>query len=89
MTLNDNQKLVILIGTVAVFAMGIYPPWEWLGQLGTSTGGYGFIFVPPAPEGPGDRIDLGRLLVQLGVAVLVTIGLVLSLQTRAASENDH
>lgn len=84
--LNDKQRWVILIGAIVVCGLTLYPPWEWLGQLGTSAGGYGFIFLTPAADGPGDRVDMGRLIVQLAVTGFVTLGLVLALGRQDESD---
>lgn len=88
MVLNENQRLVVILGVALLAGMTLFPPWEWLGQLGTSAGGYGFIFTNTENGAPGDRVDTARLLIQLWVVVTATIGLVVALARPAKDAED-
>ncbi len=76
--MNALQRLVLLLGVVAVVGMGIYPPWIYTTEAAARTGGesirglesagYFFITQPPAPK-PG-RLLLEQKGVRLDTARL-------------------
>lgn len=76
--LNENQKLFLWLGILAVVAMGIYPPWKFVNETPTS---FAFLYAPP----PGQvQLDYSRLLVEWSLAGIVTAGLIATAQTASA-----
>ena len=75
--MNSKQKFVFLLGVVVIATMGLYPPWKEAGPTGLPIQ-YAPIFAPPTPldASKGLEIDLKRLLLQAGVAAILTGGLV-------------
>lgn len=75
--MNSKQKFAFLLGVIAIATMGLYPPWKEAGPKGLPMT-YAPIFAPPVPLNPenGLEIDLARLLLQVGVAAVLTGGLV-------------
>jgi hypothetical protein len=79
--MNALQKIVLVLGIVAVVGMGIYPPWVHTieacskpllyGSTPTvirqsQSIGYSFISQPPAPiPSAGDEAIIGRFMVPL------------------------
>lgn len=80
--LNENQKLFLWVGILAIVAMGIYPPWKLVDETPTS---FAFLYTPP----PGQvKLDYSRLLVEWCMAGFVTAGLIITAQTAAAKSNN-
>ena len=79
--LNENQKLFLWVGILAIVAMGIYPPWKFFNETPTS---FAFLYAPP----PGQvKLDYSRLLVEWCLAGFVTAGLIATAQTASAKSN--
>ncbi len=79
--LNENQKLFLWVGILAIVAMGIYPPWKFVNETPTS---FAFLYAPP----PGQvKLDYSRLLVEWCLAGFVTAGLIATAQTATAKSN--
>ena len=84
--MNALQRLVLLVGIVAVVGMGTYPPWRetWehaSGYPGVTTvrnswpAGYSLITQPPSPvhyKQGGLQMDATKLAVQEAIAVIAT-----------------
>ena len=63
--MNNKQKLVLILGAVALVCTILYPPWVYTERLGVAVGmgqqveplrepkGYGFITKPPVDLQPG------------------------------------
>lgn len=75
--MNSKQKFAFLLGIIAMAVMGLYPPWKEAGPKGLPMQ-YAPIFAPPTALAPekGLEIDVVRLFVQVGVAAVLTGGLV-------------
>jgi len=75
--LNPKQKFAFLLGVIAIAAMGMNPPWKEAGPKGLPVQ-YAPIYAPPTPLSPdkGLEIDFARLLLQIGVAGILSGGLV-------------
>lgn len=86
--MNSTQKMVFLIGVIAIAWMGMYPPWKEAGPRGLPKD-YGAIYAPPKVSNPekGLEIDFARLLLQIGVAAILTGGLITASSTQ--KEEDH
>ena len=80
---------------VVVVAMGLFPPWlafstsasrgvDITGYPAVYAKGYSPLFLPP--EGPGVFVDLSRLLVQWVIVAAVTLGLVVTYNTRPTAD---
>ncbi|MBS1956176.1 MAG: hypothetical protein JST89_18470 [Cyanobacteria bacterium SZAS-4] len=79
--LNENQKLFLWVGILAIVAMGIYPPWKLVDETPTS---FAFLYAPP----PGQvKLDYSRLVVEWCLAGFVTAGLIATAQTAAAKNS--
>ena len=80
---NSTQKMVFLIGIIAIAWMGMYPPWKEAGPKGLPRD-YGAIYAPPKVSDPekGLEIDFARLLLQIGVAAILTGGLITASSTQ-------
>ena len=49
--MNEKQKKVILICTVLILLMAVFPPWiQQVGNEPSTQEGYGFILSPPTEE---------------------------------------
>jgi len=66
-TLNEKQKKVVLICTVLILLMAVFPPTM---TPGGSMEGYQFVFTIDAP------IDFSRLMMRWVTVILVGYGLV-------------
>lgn len=102
--MNNKQKLVLLIGVLLLVLMGLIPPWKYTYDFkdyhSVSSAGYHLIMRPPAPRelvvtlvGPyaqynGVSIDLTILLLQLGIVILVALGMVFVFQDAKAPSVD-
>ncbi|MDZ4836911.1 MAG: hypothetical protein SGJ27_24275 [Candidatus Melainabacteria bacterium] len=75
--MNSKQKFAFLLGVITIALMGLYPPWKEAGPKGLPMQ-YAPIFAPPTALDPanGLEIDIVRLFVQVGVAAILTGGLV-------------
>lgn len=75
--MNSKQKFAFLLGIITIAVMGLYPPWKEAGPAGLPMQ-YAPIFSPPTALSPekGLEIDVVRLFVQIGVAAVLTGGLV-------------
>lgn len=83
--LNLKQKIVIIVGIVAIVIMGMFPPWIYTykdkSTYSMGPAGYSFIAIPPKSRlysGYGVKLDIPRIVVQW-VAVFVSTGLVVFL----------
>lgn len=81
--MNNTQKMVFLIGVTVIAWMGMYPPWKEAGPKGMPRD-YGAIYAPPKVSDPekGLEIDFARLLLQVGVAAILTGGLITASSTQ-------
>ncbi len=82
--MNRKQKACLLVGIVAIVAMGLFPPWVLERSIGrgkytTEPGPYSWISNPPATA---RFIDLYRLGVQFFVVAVVTAGLIVILKEK-------
>lgn len=98
--MNKKQKTAILIGTLLILLMALFPPWET--QPGGANGpslqlGYEFILDPPIPGFINENIrfeslyiystiNMSQLIMQWAGVVLVVIGLVLILKDKQQNE---
>ncbi|HZT34365.1 MAG TPA: hypothetical protein VFA15_00485, partial [Nitrososphaera sp.] len=75
--MNNQQKAAFLCGVIIIAVMGLYPPWKEAGPKGLPLE-YGPIFAPPAAPHPenGMEVDFVRLLLQVGVAAILSSGLI-------------
>ncbi len=75
--MNSKQKFAFLLGVITMAVMGLYPPWKEAGPKGLPMQ-YAPIFAPPTVLDPakGMEIDIVRLFVQVGVAAILTGGMV-------------
>ncbi len=75
--MNSKQKLAFLLGVIVIAIMGLNPPWKEAGPKGLPLA-YAPIYQPPVPLRPdhGMEIDLARLLLQIGIAAVLTGGLI-------------
>lgn len=63
--MNRAQKSVLLIGTVVIAMMGIYPPWIRVEpERAPQPMGYGFLWKPPS-EYKAEKANLFGLQLQL------------------------
>lgn len=80
--LSERQKFGLMLGLMAICAIGIFPPWRLYGPQGLPLG-FAPIFAPPlsTPVGapPGGKIDLdfSRLGLEVLMASLLTGGLLI------------
>jgi hypothetical protein len=85
--MNPHRHLVILIGTILVALMGLFPPWRFQ-RLATAyvpveqPAGYSLVFRPPPQpdEHTGVSIDTPRLAVEWITTILLCSGLVILLR---------
>jgi len=90
--MNIAQRIVLAVGLVGVVLMGLFPPWvERLDMQGVRYAkplGYAAIFSTPQPtqtkrsEFYYVTVDVTRLAVQEGIAVVVMAGMMLLLKGR-------
>lgn len=78
--MNATQKLIFLVGILAICTMGLYPPWKVAGPKGLPIE-YGSIYAPPVPKDAqkaqeGIEIDFKRLLLAMAVAAISTGGFI-------------
>lgn len=75
--MNSKQKFAFLLGVIAIAVMGLNPPWKEAGPKGLPMQ-YAPIYAPPTALDPtkGLEIDIVRLFVQVGVAAVLTGGMV-------------
>ena len=87
--LNRIQRLVFLLGVVVIALMGSCPPWKEAGPKGLPVD-YAPIYSPPKPLNPakGLEIDFARLLLQIGVAGVLTGGLITASSTQPEKLED-
>lgn len=72
--MNKAQKVIVILGLLALLAMCLVPPWFATYSRGRLALGYGFIFNPPARGGLASSIDFARLVVQ-AVALAACTGI--------------
>ena len=98
--MNKKQKTAILIGTLLILLMALFPPWET--QPGGASGpslqlGYEFILDPPFPGFFNESIraeslyiystiNMFLLAIQWTAVVLFVIGFVLILKDKQQHE---
>lgn len=77
--LNDKQKKNLLLGMLAVVAMGVYPPWKEFGPV-EKPSTFAPIYQPPSVSSGSTRLDIdfSRLGLEIFLAFAVTGGLVLA-----------
>lgn len=85
--MNTKQRVIVLIGTLFILAMGLFPPWaEFLtyekGTTPTAAVRYAPFYSPPAMvSGAGVvavwHLSTDRLYAEWACVVLVTLGLAL------------
>ena len=87
--MNRIQRLVFLLGVVVIALMGSCPPWKEAGPKGLPVD-YAPIYSPPKPLNPakGLEIDFARLLLQIGVAGVLTGGLITASSTQPEKLED-
>jgi hypothetical protein len=74
--MNRKQTITLWAGIVVVVLMGVFPPWLYRsGLIGTT---YGFLFLPPIYC----TLDVGRLLIQWAMVVIVVGGLIGTLRDK-------
>lgn len=87
--MNKTQRLVFLLGILIICFMGSCPPWKEAGPKGLPRD-YAPIYAPPSLTGPdkdkGLEIDFARLLLQIGVAAVLTGGLITASSTQVREE---
>ena len=87
--MNKTQRLVFLLGILIICFMGSCPPWKEAGPKGLPRD-YAPIYAPPCLTGPdkdkGLEIDFARLLLQIGVAAVLTGGLITASSTQVREE---
>ena len=86
--MNIRQRVVILIATIVIFIMGVFPPYQLSGDKSGLTK-FGFLFVPPAQSHKSvsswtyntrANLDITRLYIQWILVILVAVGLALFFQ---------
>ncbi|WP_286822555.1 hypothetical protein [Desulfobacter sp. UBA2225] len=94
MSLNRNQRNVIIAGISIIVLMGIFPPWvntfSVNGVYSEESAGYDFIASPPPKKNNcryGIKIDTSRLLIQWVVAIAAS-GLGILLTARQPNEQE-
>lgn len=87
MSLNNKQRIIIIVGFVLFILMGLFPPWihtlHFKSIYREKPAGYALIISPPKPERNtpvfGVKIDIARLFVQWSVVAAATgLGLLLA-----------
>ena len=76
--MNKTQRIILIIVTIVIFLMLLFPPFLVTGPLGiTYNWGYSFILYPPSYKVPNVNntyysiMDIKRLLVQwVGVLII-------------------
>lgn len=88
--LNKTQRLVFLLGILAICFMGSCPPWKEAGPKGLPRD-YAPIYAPPSLTDPekGLEIDFARLLLQIGVVAVLTGGLITASSTQVPQEEEN
>lgn len=73
--MNQKQKVVLIITTLIIISMGIFPPWQEVHDThaykATYDLGYWWITSPPGIDGRG-QIDFGRLLLQCSLILILS-----------------
>ena len=78
--MNETQKWIVTVGVTLVLLSGLFPPYEekhvnWGGW--TKDIGYHFLFLPPdSRSGVSVKPVLSRVLLQVVIIVIATLGLV-------------
>jgi len=74
--MNWKQRITLLLGTIALAGILLFPPWYIKAPQGNATGlaGRSFIFSP-STRYEWARIDTQRLIVELAIPVVLMIGL--------------
>jgi hypothetical protein len=84
--MNSSQKTLLLVGVVAMFGMGLFPPWTIMTQYNSPAGktvleepgDYSLIWEPPSiPKSAiwsNAKIDFSRLLIQWAAVAFVIAG---------------
>lgn len=80
MTINKNQRKILIVGVVLFILIGVFPPWIYtLDARSVSSqkpAGYFLIIEPPEPERSGVaygvEVDINRLIIQWLVAAAAT-----------------
>ncbi|HMP54491.1 MAG TPA: hypothetical protein PKD05_23290, partial [Candidatus Melainabacteria bacterium] len=87
--MNRIQRLVFLLGVVVIALMGSCPPWKEAGPKGLPVD-YAPIYSPPKPLNPakGLEIDFARLLLQIGVAGVLTGGFIKAFSKQAGKREE-
>jgi len=91
--MNRIQRLVLMIGSIAILAITLFPPWVYeMSNEGKHVGKHYFLFAPPNQEdiansyqaqgGMSVWMDTPRFAGELAGIVLATIGLVLAFWRR-------
>jgi hypothetical protein len=74
---NTVRKVILLLGTLALVATILYPPWQFVHPSRTVYLGYAPLWSPPAREGSiiaGNSLVMTNLVVQAaGIAVVTTV----------------
>jgi hypothetical protein len=90
--MNSKQKEVLLVGTLLVLLMILFPPWGYfdIDSSGKSSAGYHFILTPPPLKSPQEMFGVSQMHVpntmrvriddvRLIVQLLVTVPITLGL----------
>jgi hypothetical protein len=94
--MNIRQKVVILIATIAIFIMGIFPPYHLSGNNLNVTK-FGFLFLPPTQSRTNisgwtydiePSLDTSRLYMQWALIILVGVGLTLFFRDQRNNTSD-
>jgi hypothetical protein len=88
---NTKQKITIRVGTVAVIAMALYPPWAtWCVPMDHKTYQYGWILGRLAYPECAEKLPwtwglaTDRLLLQFASVIVVTAVLAIVFRRRTA-----
>ena len=75
MTLNRKQRLIVILATCAVVTAMLFPPWEYVSDIGHSAGPAGYCCIFWADMvGSRTRIDPARLLIEV-ICIAVASGM--------------
>ncbi len=77
--LNDKQRKNLLLGMLAIVAMGVYPPWKEFGPV-EKPSTFAPIYQPPSLSEGSTRLDIdfSRLGLEIFMAFAITGGLVMA-----------
>jgi len=89
--MNLTQRMILLFGTLAVLVLGGFPAWRMVQP--TLSGGVtitiarGFLVAPPHRPGYAwsdchPELDITRMVAEIGLVALLTLGFVLLFQNR-------